>query len=112
MYQQQWNNDHIYQGLDSPELEADMNAARHALEELASYMAGLDGVRGDDAALQDFLREVRLRARDIRHIGWNVAILAACRGSQDARDRRLNSWRPVPEPSTPICSRPWRRWTI
>ncbi|MFE8711210.1 M3 family oligoendopeptidase [Aeromonas allosaccharophila] len=86
MYQQQWNNNHIYPGLDSPELEADMRAARHALEELASYMAGLDGVRGDDAALQDFLREVRLRARDIRHIGWNVAILAACRGSQDARD--------------------------
>lgn len=86
MYQQQWNNDHIYLGLDSPELEADMRAARHALEELASYMAGLDGVRGDDTALQDFLREVRLRARDIRHIGWNVAILAACRGSQDARD--------------------------
>lgn len=86
MYQQQWNNDHIYPGLDSPELEADMRAARHALEELASYMADLDRVRGDDAALQDFLREVRLRARDIRHIGWNVAILAACRGSQDARD--------------------------
>ncbi|MCR3969731.1 M3 family oligoendopeptidase [Aeromonas veronii] len=86
MYQQQWNNDHIYPGLDSTELEADMRAARHALEELASYMAGLDGVRGDDAALQDFLREVRLRARDIRHIGWNVAILATCRGSQDARD--------------------------
>lgn len=86
MYQQQWNNDHIYPGLDSPELEADMRAARHALEDLASYMAGLDGVRGDDAALLDFLREVRLRARDIRHIGWNVAILAACRGSQDARD--------------------------
>ena len=86
MYQQQWNNDHIYPGLDSPALEADMNAARHALEALASYMAGLDGVRDDDAALLDFLREVRLRARDIRHIGWNVAILAACRGSQDARD--------------------------
>ncbi|MFQ1792039.1 M3 family oligoendopeptidase [Aeromonas veronii] len=86
MYQQQWNNDHIYPGLDSPEQEADMRAARHALEELASYMAGLDGVRGDDAALQVFLREVRLRARDIRHIGWNVAILAACCGSQDARD--------------------------
>lgn len=86
MYQQQWNNDHIYPGLDSPELEADMRAARHALEDLASYMAGLDGVRDADAALLDFLREVRLRARDIRHIGWNVAILAACRGSQDARD--------------------------
>lgn len=86
MYQQQWNNDHIYPGLDSTELEADMRAARHALEELASYMAGLDGVRDDEAALLDFLREVRLRARDIRHIGWNVAILAACRGSQDARD--------------------------
>ncbi|MFM5512258.1 M3 family oligoendopeptidase [Aeromonas veronii] len=86
MYQQQWNNDHIYPGLDSTELEADMRAARHALEELASYMAGLDGVRDADAALLDFLREVRLRARDIRHIGWNVAILATCRGSQDARD--------------------------
>lgn len=86
MYQQQWNNDHIYPGLDSTELEADMRAARHALEELASYMAGLDGVRDADAALLDFLREVRLRARDIRHIGWDVAILAACRGSQDALD--------------------------
>ncbi|WP_180349332.1 M3 family oligoendopeptidase [Aeromonas veronii] len=86
MYQQQWNNDHIYPGLDSPELEADMRAARHALEELASYMAGLDGVRGDDAALLDFLREVRLRTRDIHNIGWNMAILAACRGSQHARD--------------------------
>ncbi|MEL7592871.1 M3 family oligoendopeptidase [Aeromonas veronii] len=86
MYQQQWNNDHIYPGLDCTELEADMRAARHALEELTSYMAGLDGVRDDAAALLDFLREVRLRARDIRHIGWNVAILATCRGSQDARD--------------------------
>ncbi|UWH29709.1 M3 family oligoendopeptidase [Aeromonas veronii] len=86
MYQQQWNNDHIYPGLDSPELEADMRAARHALEELASYMAGLDGVRDDDAALLDFLREVRLRTRDIHNIGWNMAILAACCGSQDARD--------------------------
>ncbi|MCF5716168.1 M3 family oligoendopeptidase [Aeromonas veronii] len=86
MYQQQWNNDHIYPGLDSTELEADMRAARHALEELASYMAGLDGVRDDDAALLDFLREVRLRTRDIHNIGWNMAILAACRGSQDARD--------------------------
>ncbi len=86
MYQQQWNNDHISPGLDSPELEADMRAARHALEELASYMAGLDGVRDDDAALLDFLREVRLRTRDIHNIGWNMAILAACRGSQDARD--------------------------
>ena len=38
-----------------------MRAARHALEDLASYMAGLDGVRDDDAALLDFLREVRLR---------------------------------------------------
>ncbi|MGN4976796.1 M3 family oligoendopeptidase [Aeromonas sp. 95A] len=86
MYQQQWNNDHIYPGLDSTELEADMRAARHALEELASYMAGLDGVRDDNAALLDFLREVRLRTRDIHNIGWNMAILAACRGSQDARD--------------------------
>ncbi|MBL0445202.1 M3 family oligoendopeptidase [Aeromonas veronii] len=86
MYQQQWNNDHIYPGLDSPELEADMRVARHALEELASYMAGLDGVRDDDAALLDFLREVRLRTRDIHNIGWNMAILAACCGSQDARD--------------------------
>ncbi|MGU5692221.1 M3 family oligoendopeptidase [Aeromonas veronii] len=86
MYQQQWNNDHIYPGLDSPELEADMRVARHELEELASYMAGLDGVRDDDAALLDFLREVRLRTRDIHNIGWNMAILAACRGSQDARD--------------------------
>ncbi|MFM5205436.1 M3 family oligoendopeptidase [Aeromonas veronii] len=86
MYQQQWNNDHIYPGLDSPELEADMRAARHALEELTSYMAGLDGVRDDDAALLDFLRDVRLRTRDIHNIGWNMAILAACRGSQDARD--------------------------
>ncbi|WDO00182.1 M3 family oligoendopeptidase [Aeromonas allosaccharophila] len=86
MYQQQWNNDHIYLGLDSPELEADMSAARRALDDLASFMAGLDGVRGDGAALQDFLREVRLRTRDIHNIGWNVAILAACRGSQDARD--------------------------
>ncbi|WP_421208194.1 M3 family oligoendopeptidase [Aeromonas sp. 602396] len=86
MYQQQWNNDHIYPGLDSTELEADMRAARHALEELASYMAGLDGVCDDDAALLNFLREVRLRTRDIHNIGWNMAILAACRGSQDARD--------------------------
>jgi len=86
MYQQQWNNDHIYPGLDSTELEADMRAARHALDDLASYMTGLEAVRGDDAALQDFLREVRLRTRTIHNIGWNVAILAACRGSQDARD--------------------------
>ncbi|WP_241006027.1 M3 family oligoendopeptidase, partial [Aeromonas media] len=32
------------------------------------------------------LREVRLRARRIREIGWNIAVLAACTGSQDARD--------------------------
>ena len=112
MYQQQWNNDHIYPGLDSTELEADMRAARHALEELASYMAGLDGVRDDDAALLDFLREVRLRARDIRHIGWNVAILAACRGSQDARDPQAKQLASRARALNADLFKTWRRWKI
>ena len=86
MYQQQWNNDHIYLGLDSPELEADMSLARANLAELAGFIDGLDQVSGNTDALPDFLREVRLRAQRIRNIGWNVAILAACKGSQDARD--------------------------
>ena len=43
-------------------------------------------MRADAQALQDFLREVRLRAQRIRNIGWNLAVLAACQGSQDARD--------------------------
>ncbi|MFB2904206.1 M3 family oligoendopeptidase [Aeromonas jandaei] len=83
-YLQQWHNHHIYPALDSPELEADMAEARAALAPLAALVANLAGLAGD--ARQDCLREVRLRARRIRHIGWNVAILAACQGSQDARD--------------------------
>ena len=83
-YLQQWHNHHIYPALDSPELEADMAEARAALAPLAALVANLTDLAGD--ARQDCLREVRLRARRIRHIGWNVAILAACRGSQDARD--------------------------
>ncbi len=83
-YLQQWHNHHIYPALDSPELEADMAEARAALAPLAALIANLADLAGD--ARQDCLREVRLRARRIRHIGWNVAILAACRGSQDARD--------------------------
>lgn len=61
-----------------------MAEARAALAPLAALVANLAGLAGD--ARQDCLREVRLRARRIRHIGWNVAILAACQGSQDARD--------------------------
>ncbi|MFB2873655.1 M3 family oligoendopeptidase [Aeromonas jandaei] len=83
-YLQQWHNHHIYPALDSPELESDMAEARAALAPLAALVANLADLAGD--ARQDCLREVRLRARRIRHIGWNVAILAACRGSQDARD--------------------------
>ena len=83
-YLQQWHNHHIYPALDSPELESDMAEARAALAPLAALVANLADLAGE--ARQDCLREVRLRARRIRHIGWNVAILAACRGSQDARD--------------------------
>ncbi|WP_421271867.1 M3 family oligoendopeptidase [Aeromonas taiwanensis] len=86
VYPQQWQNEHIYPSLDSSVLEADMSLARASLTELSGFMAGLAGVQGSPQALQDFLREVRLRARRIREIGWNIAVLAACRGSQDARD--------------------------
>jgi oligoendopeptidase F len=82
IYPQQWHNQHIYPALDCPELDADMSLARANLAELAGF---IDGLESTDA-LPDFLREVRLRTRDIHNIGWNVAILAACRGSQDARD--------------------------
>lgn len=85
-YPQQWDNRHIYPALDCPELEADMAQARTSLDQLTTFIGTLEQVKGQPDALQDFLREVRLRARHIRNIGWNVAILAACRGSQDARD--------------------------
>lgn len=86
IYPQQWHNQHIYPALDCPELEADMSLARANLAGLAGFIDGLDQVLGNTDALPDFLREVRLRAQRIRNIGWNVAILAACKGSQDARD--------------------------
>ena len=57
-----------------------------SLAELSGFIEGLAGVQGNQPARQDFLREVRLRARRIREIGWNIAVLAACTGSQDARD--------------------------
>ncbi len=89
VYPQQWQNQHIYPSLDSSVLEADMSLARASLAELAVFIDGLP-LRDLDAALQDGLRdglrEVRLRARRIREIGWNIAVLAACTGSQDARD--------------------------
>ncbi|MBL0511389.1 M3 family oligoendopeptidase [Aeromonas media] len=85
VYPQQWQNQHIYPSLDSSVLEADMSLARASLAELALFIDGLP-LRDLDAALQDGLREVRLRARRIREIGWNIAVLAACTGSQDARD--------------------------
>ncbi|MGL5598837.1 MAG: M3 family oligoendopeptidase [Aeromonas sp.] len=86
MYPQQWNNNHIYPGLESPELAADLTAARQVLGELTQYVAGLAGVLDDGARLRDFLQHVRQQAKYIRHIGWNIAILAACHGSQNARD--------------------------
>ncbi|MNJ17083.1 Oligoendopeptidase F, plasmid [compost metagenome] len=67
-----------------------MSLARASLAELAVFIDGLGPLRDQGAALQDGLRdglrEVRLRARRIREIGWNIAVLAACTGSQDARD--------------------------
>ncbi|MGT4672385.1 M3 family oligoendopeptidase [Aeromonas caviae] len=86
VYPQQWQNDHIYPSLDSCVLEADMSLARASLAELSGFIEGLALVPRTPGALQDFLREVRLRARRIRDIGWNIAVLAACKGSQDARD--------------------------
>lgn len=86
VYPQQWQNDHIYPSLDSCVLEADMSLARASLAELSGFIEGLAQVPRTPGALQDFLREVRLRARRIRDIGWNIAVLAACKGSQDTRD--------------------------
>ncbi|MFM5094930.1 M3 family oligoendopeptidase [Aeromonas rivipollensis] len=90
VYPQQWQNQHIYPSLDSSVLEADMSLARASLAELAVFIDGLGPLPDQGAALQDGLRdglrEVRLRARRIREIGWNIAVLAACTGSQDARD--------------------------
>ncbi|MCE9942483.1 M3 family oligoendopeptidase [Aeromonas rivipollensis] len=86
VYPQQWQNQHIYPSLDSSVLEADMSLARASLAELAVFIDGLGPLRDQGAALQDGLREVRLRARRIREIGWNIAVLAACTGSQDTRD--------------------------
>ncbi|MGE6293030.1 M3 family oligoendopeptidase [Aeromonas media] len=86
VYPQQWQNQHIYPSLDSCVLEADMSLARASLAELSGFIEGLVGVQGNQPARQDFLREVRLRVRRIREIGWNIAVLAACTGSQDARD--------------------------
>ena len=86
VYPQQWHNQHIYPSLDSAMLEADMSLARASLEELTGFINGLGAVREQADALQDFLREVRLRAQRIRNIGWNIAVLAASQGSQDARD--------------------------
>ncbi|WP_429034733.1 M3 family oligoendopeptidase [Aeromonas media] len=86
VYPQQWQNQHIYPSLDSCVLEADMSLARASLAELSGFIEGLVGVQGNQPARQDFLREVRLRARRIREIGWNIAVLAVCTGSQDARD--------------------------
>ncbi|WP_434667307.1 M3 family oligoendopeptidase [Aeromonas sp. NJAU223] len=85
-YPQQWQNQHIYPSLDSSVLEADMSLARASLAELDAFIGQLAGVRDNGEALQDFLREVRLRAQRIRNIGWNVAVLAASKGSQDALD--------------------------
>ena len=86
VYPQQWHNQHIYPSLDSAMLEADMSLARASLDELTGFINGLGAVREQADALQDFLREVRLRAQRIRNIGWNIAVLAASQGSQDARD--------------------------
>ncbi|WP_404838203.1 M3 family oligoendopeptidase [Aeromonas media] len=89
VYPQQWQNQHIYLSLDSSVLEADMSLARASLAELAVFIDGLplrDLGAAQQDGLRDGLREVRLRARRIREIGWNIAVLAACTGSQDARD--------------------------
>ncbi len=86
IYPQQWQNQHIYPALDCPQVAADLALARASVDELGLFIEGLGAVRANAQALQDFLREVRLRAQRIRNIGWNLAVLAACRGSQDARD--------------------------
>ena len=75
VYPQQWQNDHIYPSLDSCVLEADMSLARASLAELSGFIEGLAQVPRTPGALQDFLREVRLRARRIRDIGWNIAVM-------------------------------------
>lgn len=86
LYPQQWQNQHIYPSLDSAVLEADMSLARASLDELGVVIGTLATVRGQADALLELLREVRQRAQRIRNIGWNIAVLAACNGSQDARD--------------------------
>ena len=86
VYPQQWQNQHIYPSLDSCVLEADMSLARASLAELSGFREGWVGGQGTHPPRRDFLREVPLRARRIREIGWNIAVLAACTGSQDARD--------------------------
>ncbi len=86
IYPQQWQNQHIYPALDCPQVVADLALARASVDELGLFLEGLGAVRANAQALQDFLREVRLRAQRIRNIGWNLAVLAACQGSQDARD--------------------------
>lgn len=86
IYPQQWQNQHIYPALDCPQVSADLALARASLDELGLFIEGLGAARANAQALQDFLREVRLRTQRIRNIGWNLAVLAACRGSQDARD--------------------------
>lgn len=88
IYPQQWQNQHIYPALDCPQVAADLALARAGVDELGLFIEGLGAVRANAQALQDFLREVRLRAQRIRNIGWNLAVLAACQGSQDARDRK------------------------
>ncbi len=97
--------------LDCPQVAADLALARASLDELGLFIEGL-APRANAQALQDFLREVRLRAQRIRNIGWNLAVLAACQGSQDARDELAKQLASRARASMPICSRPWPRSRI
>ena len=86
VYPQCWDNQHIYPGLDSLELEADLALARRRLGELADFMGELTTACEEPGARLTFLRKVRQRAQGIRNIGWNIAVLAASAASQNAQD--------------------------
>jgi oligoendopeptidase F len=86
VYPQCWDNQHIYPGLDSLELEADLAQARSRLIELADVMGELETACEEPAARLALLRKVRQRAQGIRNIGWNIAVLAASAASQNSRD--------------------------
>ena len=87
-----------------------MSLARASPAELSGFIEGLAQVPRTPGALQDFLREVRLQARRIRDIGWNIAVLAACKGARTPGIPRQAGCLPA-RALNAICSRrlPHRR---